>query len=209
MESLPTELYFKTASTELELQNCYRLRFQVYCKEKRWLSESAFPDGLEIDEYDGKAVHVIAMDEDFKVVGMMRVLREIDFPKLPYYDHPGLKGKKLEASRVAELSRFVVTASKNRFLVLKGLIRAVYQTSRNIGVDNWVFVSEPSMIRFLERFKYYFDPISTPSKYYGGFTLVARCDIGRTEAKWRRSDAEALQFNQSESVMLSTRGVLV
>jgi N-acyl-L-homoserine lactone synthetase len=209
METLQSDLYFKTVSTELELQSCYRLRFQVYCKEKRWLSPIDYPGGMETDEYDAKAVHVIAMDEDFKIVGMMRILCEKDFIKLPYYDHPGLKGKKLEAPNVAELSRFVVTASKNRFLVLKGLIRAIYQTSRKIGIGNWVFVSEPSLIRLLEKFKFYFDPISPPSKYYGGFTLVARCDIGRTEAKWRRSDAEALRFNRTDSVMIAADKSLV
>jgi N-acyl-L-homoserine lactone synthetase len=209
MESLQSELYFKTASTELELQSCYRLRFQVYCKEKQWLSESAFPDGLEIDEYDAKAVHVIAMDEDFRTVGTMRILREKDYKKLPYYDHPGMKGKILEAPNVAELSRFIVSATKNRSLVVKGLLRKVYQTSRIIDVDNWVFVLEPSLVRFLASVKFYIDPICQPSKYYGGFTLAGRCDIRKNEQRWRQADAEALIFNQSESIMISPNEVLV
>jgi N-acyl-L-homoserine lactone synthetase len=178
------------------------LRFQVYCEEKQWLAPTKFPKGLEIDEYDAKAVHVIAMDEDFKVVGLMRILREKDYDKLPFIDHPAMKDKRFIVPNMAELSRFVVTATQNRSLVLKGLIRAVYQVSRKIDVDNWMFVSEPSMIRFLERFSYYFDPLTPPTKYYGGFTLVARCDIGRTEAIWKRNNREALQFNQAESGVL-------
>jgi N-acyl-L-homoserine lactone synthetase len=209
MEPLQTDLYFKAANTKSELQSCYRLRFQVYCKEKRWLSESDFPDGLEIDEYDSKAIHVIAMDEDFHLAGMMRILPAKDYRRLPYQDHPGMKGKKLEAPNVAELSRFIVTSTKNRHLVVKGLLRKVYQTSRSLGIENWIFVLEPSLIRFLARTKFYVDPIGTPSKYFGGFTLAGRCDIARNEAIWRKSDAEALEFNQAESVMITASKELV
>ncbi|MBN1599466.1 MAG: GNAT family N-acetyltransferase [Bacteroidales bacterium] len=208
MEFLQNELYFKIADTDFELQSCYRLRFHVYCKEKRWLSPGKFPDELEIDEYDDKAVHVIAMDENFKIVGMMRILKESDYKKLPFLDHPGLKGTSFHAPNMAELSRFIVNATQNRYYVLKGLIRAVYQTSRKIGVDNWIFVSEPSLVRFLERFKFYFDPICPPAKYYGGFTLAAQCDIGRTEAIWHRSDHEALMFNQAEAAMMTNETVM-
>ncbi len=205
METLQSDFYFKTVSTDLELQNCFRLRYQVYCNEKQWLAPDQFPNGLESDEYDSKAIHVIAMDEDFKLVGMMRILRDKDFKRLPYEDHPGMKGTKLNAPNVAEISRFIVTAATNRLLVTKGLIRQVYQTSRNLGIDNWIFVCEPSLVRFLSKFKLFLDPICPPSKYYGGFTLAGRCDIGRTEEKWKREYQETLVFNQSESVMLRAK----
>jgi N-acyl-L-homoserine lactone synthetase len=209
METLQKEFYFKTVTTDQELKNCFRLRYQVYCNEKQWLSPAQFPDGLESDEYDSKAVHVIAMDEDFKLVGMMRILRDKDFEKLPYEHHPGMKGKKLNAPNVAEISRFIVTAKTNGLLVSRGIIRHVYQTSRKLGIDNWIFVCEPSLIRFLAKFKLYLDPICQPSKYYGGFTLAGRCDIGSNEEKWRREDRETLKFNQAESVIIRSEKALV
>lgn len=202
MESVSSDLYFKTAQSELELERCYRLRFQVYCKEKRWLPSENYPDGLEIDEYDDKAVHIIALDEDLQVVGMMRILQEKYFTRLPYLDHPGLRNKAMDLPNLAELSRFVVTSSKYRYYVLLGIFRLIYQTSRQLGIDHWMFVSEPSMIRFMDRFKFYFNPICTPAKFFGGFTLIATCDIGKNEERWRTEDKEALEFNTSESFMI-------
>ncbi len=202
MERVANDLYFKTAETELEFEKCYRLRYKVYCEKKRWLSPDDYPDGLEKDEYDSNATHVMAMDEDFNVIGIMRIIKECDHERLPYLDHPGMKGKKYEAANLAELSRFVVSATKNRHLVLKGLLRLVYLTSRRIGVDNWVYVSEPSLIRFIDRYKYFFHPISTPTKYYGGFTLIAACDIAKTEARWKANDMETWNFHWKEEAMM-------
>jgi N-acyl-L-homoserine lactone synthetase len=204
METLHNELYFKIAETQPELQSCYRMRYQVYCQEKKWLAAQDFQNGLETDEYDSKAINVIAYNEDFQPVGTMRILREQDYNKLPFQDHPGFKGKKIILQNLSELSRFIVIGDKNRNLILKGLIRMIYQTSKKLGIDYWVFVSEPGMIRFLERFRYYFDPICTPSKYYGGFTLAALCDIRKTEAIWHKNDQEALKFNLAESSILTT-----
>jgi N-acyl-L-homoserine lactone synthetase len=204
MEPLHSQLYFKIAESQSELKSCYRMRYQVYCQEKHWLSGSNFSDGLETDEYDEKAINVIAYDEDFKPAGTMRILQKKEYGTLPFYNHPGFAGKELNLQNLAELSRFIVTAEKNRYYILKGLIRLIYQTSRKLGIDYWVFVSEPGMVRFLERFKYYFDPICNPSKYYGGFTLAALCDIGKTEAIWKKQDQEALRFNMEESSILTT-----
>jgi N-acyl-L-homoserine lactone synthetase len=202
METLQSDLYFKTVSKESELRDCYRLRFQVYCKEKHWLSEANFPEELEIDEYDAKAIHVVAMDENFNIVGKVRNLREKDFKKLPFYDHPGFKGKRPDIPDASEISRLIITATKDRNIVIKGLIRLLYQTNRKIGVQNCVFVSEPSLLRFLERLKYYFEPICTPAMYFGGFTLAGCCNLDRMEARWRQTEKEAWQFNTSESSMI-------
>jgi N-acyl-L-homoserine lactone synthetase len=204
MENLNGELYFKIAETQSELESCYRMRYQVYCKEKHWLPSNNFSNGLETDEYDEKAINIIAYNEDFKPVGTMRILQQKDYGILPFNNHPGFKGKQLELSNMAELSRFIVTAEKDRYYILKGIIRMIYQTSRKLGIGYWVFVSEPGLIRFLERFSFYFDPICNPSKYYGGFTLAALCDIGKTESIWKQRDQEALKFNMAESTVLTT-----
>ena len=159
MESLQKELYFKVADSDFELHSCYRLRYKVYCEEKRWISPDNFPDKMEKDEYDAKAVHVIAMNEDFEIVGLMRIINNKDYQRLPYLDHPGMKGKSLQAKNIAELSRFVVTANSSRYYVLKGLIRGVYQVSRRMGIDNWVFVCEPSLPRLLSMFRFQTDTV--------------------------------------------------
>ena len=202
MESLQKELYFKVADSDFELQNCYRLRYKVYCEEKRWISPSDFPDKMERDEYDAKAVQVIAMNEDFKIVGTMRILREADFSRLPYQDHPAMNGNKVLADKAAELSRFVVTADQSRYYVVKGLLRAVYQTSRKMGIDNWIFMYEPSLKRLLASFKFYTDPVCLPTKYFGALTMVGLADIPKVEKVWRMNDPETWKFYTNEMAMM-------
>ena len=194
MELLQKELYFKVADSDFELRSCYRLRYKVYCEEKRWISPSKFPDKMEIDEYDARAVHVIALNEDFEVVGLMRILRAEDYPKLPYQDHPAMKGKGLKLANMAELSRFIVTAGQNRYQTVKGLLRAVYQTCRQMGIDHWAFMYEASLQRLLASFKFYTEPACLPTKYYGAITLVGITDIPELEKKWFSNDQPTYQY---------------
>jgi N-acyl-L-homoserine lactone synthetase len=204
MEQMHSELYFKTASTDLELQQCYRMRYQVYCEEKRWLSTRDFPNGMEKDFYDENAVHVMAFDNDFRLVGLMRILQKKDFKVLPFEKHPAMKGKAFMAPDVAELSRLIVTAKKNRMDVTKGLLRAVYQTSRQMGIENWTIVIEPSLMRLLGIFDFVLEPLSLPAKYFGGFTQVALANISRSEKMWHEIKPQSEAFYQSEAAILRT-----
>jgi len=180
------------------------MRYQVYCQEKHWLSSTDFPTGFETDEYDDKAVNLIAYDEEFKSVGTLRILQGKDYNKLPFISHPGLKGKQVKYPNLSEVSRFIVTSEKNKNHILKGLLRLCYHTGKKLGIDYYAFVSEPGLIRFLGRYKYYFDPICTPAKYYGGFTLAAICDMKKTESIWKKHDHQALNFYMAEASMLTT-----
>lgn len=49
------------ADTEELLQLVYKLRYDVYCSEYQYESSSNFPDGIEKDEYDQYAKHVLIM----------------------------------------------------------------------------------------------------------------------------------------------------
>lgn len=202
MEKTQTQLYFKTASSVEEFEACYRLRYQVYCEEKQWLNPDNFPSGLEKDSYDEKATHVMAYDEDFQLVGMMRILRSQDFAELPYQHHPGMKGRPVMAKNTAELSRFMVTARKNRMEITRGLVRAVYQTSLQLGVENWVILIEPSLRRLLSMLDFIFEPLCNPVKYYGGFTEIAMGNIKRSENMWRAEKPEALNYYMAEDAVI-------
>ncbi len=194
MELVDTDLYFKTATTVLELEKCFRLRYQVYCEEKRWLSPDDYPNGLEKDFYDEKSIHVMALDEDFQLVGLMRILQNKDYNSLPYENHPAMKDIRFMGSGVAELSRLIVTAKRNRMNVTRGLLRAVYQISRNLGIENWTIVIEPSLMRLLGNFDFVLEPLCTPAKYFGGFTQVALGNISRSEKMWKTTKPLAYTF---------------
>ncbi|MBN2611495.1 MAG: GNAT family N-acetyltransferase [Bacteroidales bacterium] len=201
MNSQNFTLYFKPVETEKELRSCYNIRYKVYCEEKRWLNASGYPSGEETDEYDEKALHYIAMDEDFKIVGLMRILRAIDFERLPYTFHPSFRGEIPDIPKSAELSRFIVTSQKNRNQVIKGLFRTIYQNSKMLGLDRWVILVEPSLLRYFTRFYYFCDPMATPTMYFGAFTLPAVCDIPKHEKIWKVKYPENYEFNREDYMM--------
>jgi N-acyl-L-homoserine lactone synthetase len=209
MDLSQREFYFKTAETEKELHMCYQLRYQVYCLEKHWLAPSDFIDGLEYDQYDSSSIHVMAMDADFNLVGVMRILRKENYLKLPYENHPGIKGISTHLPNSAELSRFIVSSEKNRYHITRGLLRAVYQTSVKIGIENWIFMIEPSLLRLLGIYRFYLSPLGKPSLYFGAFTMVAKCNIAYTESIWKTRDKEVWAFNTQEAVMMSLEDIRV
>ena len=201
-------LYFKPVETEEELKKCYNIRYKVYCEEKNWLPVSKYPTKLEIDEYDEKAKHYIAMDEDFNIIGMMRIILAKDFERLPYTHHPAFKDQIPDIPRSAELSRFIVTSPKNRNHIIKGLFRTIYQNSKSLGLDRWVILVEPSLLRYFTRFYYFCDPLTTPAMYFGAFTLPAVCDIAKHERVWKRKYPEYYEFNRQEYMIYSNAEVL-
>ena len=44
------------------LEQSYRLRYQVYCLERKFLRAEDYPEGLEHDEFDRHSIHVGAVD---------------------------------------------------------------------------------------------------------------------------------------------------
>ncbi len=210
MNSNKFALYFKPVETEKELKSCYNIRYKVYCEEKNWLPSGDYPTKFEIDEFDDKALHYIAMDEDFKIIGTMRIILAKDFERLPYTHHPAFKNQIPDIPNCAELSRFIVTSPKNRNHIIKGLFRTIYQNSKMLGLDNWVILVEPSLLRYFTRFYYFCDPLTTPAMYFGAFTFPAVCDIPKHERIWKEKYPEYYDFNcQKYTVYSNTENIIV
>lgn len=186
--------YFRVADSEYELKKCYNLRHKVYCEEKKWLSRENYTDEMEYDEFDEKAIHVCALDEDFQVMGYIRIMKQSDYSILPYQSHPSLKDDKSFFPNLAELSRFIIRSDKSGLFLAKNILKVVWQTSMAHGLENWTIVCEPSLIRLIKLFRYHFEPLAPPAMYYGGFTQPALLNAEKTLNRWRTSDLEALEF---------------
>ena len=56
------------------LQHSYRLRYQVYCLERRFLRPEDYPQGTETDEFDPHSIHIGAMDRRGTLAGTARLV---------------------------------------------------------------------------------------------------------------------------------------
>ncbi len=68
------------------LEQSYRLRYQVYCLERKFLRAEDYPNGLEIDEFDRHAAHIGAIDSHGELAGTARVVRASE-QGLPIFEH--------------------------------------------------------------------------------------------------------------------------
>jgi len=67
-------MFFRKIDSPELLEDVFRLRYQVYCKERQFLSESDYPQGAEKDAFDDFAIHFGAFDGTGKLVGAVRLI---------------------------------------------------------------------------------------------------------------------------------------
>ncbi|GAB6068379.1 hypothetical protein JCM13664_16980 [Methylothermus subterraneus] len=156
----------------------YRLRYQVYCLEKRFEPAERFHDGLEIDPFDARSVHFLVQHkESGQWVGAARLV--LGEPKqLPIFKtcRFSLQGHAVEGKRFAELSRLSILKSFRRGSapqpvsepeVLLGLIRAAKEYSEPAGIDCWLFLCKRSIARIVGSLGMRMDVIGAPCEHRG------------------------------------------
>jgi N-acyl amino acid synthase of PEP-CTERM/exosortase system len=121
--------HFERLDGTPKLADSYALRFKVYCSERGFLPESAYPDGQEIDEYDARSSHFAAFHRDGDLAGTARLVHgaletlplshkcEVDPAALP---------ADIDTRRVAEISRLAVSRAFRR-RVMDGLLPDIKQ----------------------------------------------------------------------------------
>jgi N-acyl amino acid synthase of PEP-CTERM/exosortase system len=105
------------ASSPELLDQAYRLRYQVYCRERVYEAADEHPHQRETDEFDSRSVHSLLVNRgNGNVTGTVRLILpdqtspETSFPIQQVCSHPFLKDSKhsLTAS-AAEISRFAIS----------------------------------------------------------------------------------------------------
>jgi N-acyl amino acid synthase of PEP-CTERM/exosortase system len=133
------------ATTPQLLSESYRLRYQVYCQEKRFpgFEPENYPNGEESDEYDERSVHSLLVHRPSgEVVGTVRlVLADPNAPDSPFpcEVHAGRLEKwshtPMDRYRIAEISRFILSAKlRSRKIMEKSI--------HNISSD-WADTTSP------------------------------------------------------------------
>ncbi len=133
-----------SADTPALVDEAHKLRYQVYCEEKGYEDATAYPDGREHDEYDGRSVHSLIRHRDSGIyVGVVRlVLPECSDLQMPLplerhcrlniaKTHPQLAALPREA--IGEISRFSVSKIYRRRIAEEGLIYGVSRDGHGVN----------------------------------------------------------------------------
>jgi N-acyl amino acid synthase of PEP-CTERM/exosortase system len=117
--------YFEVvlADTPEKLQECYRIRYKVYCEEGLipGFDVKNYPEGLEQDEYDERSAHCLLMHKPTKrVAGTVRIVLPIPSDqgdiKFPLEAHAGnsfyqnSRFETLPRRRIGEISRLILAS---------------------------------------------------------------------------------------------------
>lgn len=176
------------------LEESYRLRYQVYCHERRFLSPTFFPDGREVDVFDQHSVHLGVFNAHDRMVATVRLVRRTD-DGLPMYGHCSLLVHEPVLADVraplVEISRLAVSRQYNRRIadahyalegrgvtaagerrheggeIVMTLYRALYQVSKRHGFTHWLVATERSLQRLVTRYRFPFKQVGPQTDYFG------------------------------------------
>jgi N-acyl amino acid synthase of PEP-CTERM/exosortase system len=179
---------FIIADTEKLLNDIYKLRYQVYVQELG----AAVPEALHLceqekDKYDHCSVHFAAINQQEEVVGTLRlVMNTQEGLPIKRIAAPILPDDELGSVKLAEISRLAIqkpfrrilgndlevvrdgSEKKRKFpLVLIGLYRIMYQTSKELGITRWCMLSETKLYRLLKSYGFMFYATGHEVEYYG------------------------------------------
>ncbi|KAF0219271.1 MAG: exosortase system-associated [Geobacteraceae bacterium] len=167
-------IVYKKAENESDLDEIYRLRFRVYCRERGYEPEYSCLSGRERDEFDQYSIHFIARHYNLTPVGTIRLTRNIPLGL------PADKSSKKNIPRrevVAEVSKLAISriaikmSGSNRREVVLGLFKSLYQESKALGIQYWCAGMNESLCRLLNRYGIRFVRMGETAEHYGPCAL--------------------------------------
>ncbi len=167
------ELVFPRSPDQLD--DVFRLRYQVYCLERGF--EPA-RNGRESDRFDPFARHALVRDRaSHQPVGTVRLVPPapgdslLPFPINKVCD-PGLL-RHLPRARTAEISRFALSKNYRTDRGVTGLLlrlflmRGVIALSGELGLTHWCALMEPCLMRLLRASSIHFQTRGPPVEHHG------------------------------------------
>jgi N-acyl-L-homoserine lactone synthetase len=170
---------FATATTDAEREATYRLRYQAVV-ERGWLQEQDLPGGVEQDDYDDKAIHLIAWDGSAAIATCRLVLPEPG-TRLPTEAAFDLNIE--PAGTVVDAGRFVVSRkySSLEHRVLACLLARAWLEIRLAGYSRAcaAFASR-AMIRIYKGMGFRVKILGQPRFYWGVERLPVLFDVAES-----------------------------
>jgi acyl-homoserine lactone synthase len=165
-------IHIVTAENEFqyrnELEQAYRLRYQVFVKEMGW-SELDKPDGREIDQFDNKhAVHLLYIEKG-KVLGYQRMLPSTR-PHLLSEIMPQLcEVERPVGSHIWECTRHCVAPGhreRGRFAapIANALLSGMVEWGLESGISTAIIEIDPILLLRLVQLHFRMLPLGLPQR---------------------------------------------
>lgn len=205
-------------------RSVFRLRYQVYCHEARFLNPADYPEQLEVDDYDPVSEHFIAsnLGTEDEPVGVVRLVRWSDNLSFPTSKHYNSLDEKLALlnypiKTTAEISRLCISklyrkraedglhglagygdnsdARRKYPVILLELFKIMYRSSKeDLGITHWIAAFEDGLYRLLNRYGIRLELITPNAIEYYGKVKIYGASIQYIEEALRASRPELFEF---------------
>lgn len=172
-------------SDTVAMRQVFAMRYDVYCLDRKFLRAEDYAEGIECDQYDQRAEHVLAVDTQDRPAGSIRLIRSFVPGDLPFEEHchvSATDGGVVDRRQSAEISRMVVDpAFRNRRfvaaidpggampmpLLLLALYRQLYHISCDLDIRWWYAAMELAHARAFSGLGFTCTAIGPVADYYG------------------------------------------
>jgi N-acyl-L-homoserine lactone synthetase len=160
-------LAFSVARSPGEIEAVYRLRYEVVM-DRGWAKPEDFPDGLERDAFDDRALQIVAWDGD-ELVGTTRLVAPEAGCRLPM-EHAfdveiGSRGRVIDMGRTCRAPQ-----RKDRgHRIIWGLLCQSWIELRRRGFAEICGIFSPAMTRFYQRLGFRIEILGEARPHWGEY----------------------------------------
>ena len=184
--------HFEYVTSLAGRKTAFRLRYEVYCREKRWLEPKEYSDMLEKDEHDQKSETFLAYDSDSgQAIGTARLIINDGVSPLHIVKHPSLNNDFNTANSV-EISRMAILESARQGNVFIGLIRMLFRhILEHCGDSDYIYFSvEERFLKKVNQLGFEFIPFAPTALWYCDQLVPARQVISEMNDNVKRNNPE-------------------
>lgn len=183
---------FREAASEAERVECLRLRYRAVLELRLAVAEE-FPEGLESDEFDASAIHIIGLHEN-RPIATSRIVLPIPGRQLPSEAAFGLRLS--DAGGVVEFGRVVVDPDYrgDGHSVFMGLAARGWLAMRERGFTTVIGATPQRLIALFQALGISVTVLGESRRYWGEERFPILCDsrpaIARLSKEWLAGDGE-------------------
>lgn len=171
--------YFKHVKDEKEKEELYKLRYRVYCEEKKWFDKDKYESKQEIDIYDQHSALFSARNDDGNLIGCIRLILPSHENQLQICAHPSIAKSGLDFAKCAEVSRHIVVPGYGTGDIMIGLVRILhrYIIDQRPDLEYLLIGALDQNMRVLCGVGYDFIQVGEPAICYNDLVIAAKMDL--------------------------------
>jgi len=172
-------LQITIAQTPAELEQVYRLRYQVVI-EKGWVQPHAFPNGQEKDVYDDEALQLVAWDGDV-LAATTRLVFPSPLRPLPTEASFGITLQ--PAGQVVDLGRMTVAPAyrdSRQHKLLRGMTAQAWLEVSQRGYAQICGALTANIIQLYQSVGFEISPVAPAQHYWGVDRFPCQFDLAKT-----------------------------